>query len=345
MKTIGAIAIAILMFFGKSSGATTMDLATEEFYIPSTDHNIKLYVRNKHSKNQNKFPTDKILLYVHGATFPAEASFDTALGGKSMMDYIASHGYDVYMLDLRGYGRSDRPPEMQLAAEQNAPIVRTDTAVKDVDAAVKFVMQRRGVTRINLMGWSWGTSIMGWYTVQNPSTVGKLVLYAPMWLFEAPPASNSPPLGAYRTVTAEAFRQRWYTGVPEDKRAGLAPDGWIDTIIQAVLSSDPTSTTRNPAAVRAPNGILADNDDHWRSGKPLYDPSQITVPTIIVHAEWDADLPTYMAREYFSKLTRTPYKRYVEIGEGTHFVMMEKNRMQLFQAVQQFLDEKITVGE
>ena len=36
-----------------------------------------------------------------------------------------------------------------------------------------------------------------------------------------------------------------------------------------------------------------------------------------------------------------PYKRYVEIGEGTHTVIMEKNRMELFQAVQQFLDERL----
>jgi hypothetical protein len=34
-----------------------------------------------------------------------------------------------------------------------------------------------------------------------------------------------------------------------------------------------------------------------------------------------------------------PYKRYVEIGEGTHTVMMEKNRMNLFREVQLFLDE------
>ena len=36
-----------------------------------------------------------------------------------------------------------------------------------------------------------------------------------------------------------------------------------------------------------------------------------------------------------------PYKRYVEIGEGTHTIIMEKTRMQLFAAVQQFLDEEI----
>jgi alpha-beta hydrolase superfamily lysophospholipase len=53
----------------------------------------------------------------------------------------------------------------------------------------------------------------------------------------------------------------------------------------------------------------------------------------------------YMAQAYFSKLAQAPYKRYVEIGEGTHFVMMETNRMQLFQEVQQFLDENIKTGE
>lgn len=47
-----------------------------------------------------------------------------------------------------------------------------------------------------------------------------------------------------------------------------------------------------------------------------------------------------MLYAYFAKLTNAPYKRYVEIGEGTHTVIMEKNRMQLFQAVQQFLDER-----
>ena len=52
-----------------------------------------------------------------------------------------------------------------------------------------------------------------------------------------------------------------------------------------------------------------------------------------------------MLYAFFAKLTNAPYKRYVEIGEGTHTIIMEKNRMQLFQAVQQFLDEKIKAGE
>jgi hypothetical protein len=35
----------------------------------------------------------------------------------------------------------------------------------------------------------------------------------------------------------------------------------------------------------------------------------------------------------------------VQIGEGTHNLMIEKNRMQLFEAVQQFLDEDFRGGQ
>jgi hypothetical protein len=46
-----------------------------------------------------------------------------------------------------------------------------------------------------------------------------------------------------------------------------------------------------------------------------------------------------MSQALFAALTGAPYKRLVMIGEGTHSVMIEKNRMQLFREVQLFLDE------
>ena len=93
--------------------------------------------------------------------------------------------------------------------------------------------------------------------------------------------------------------------------------------------------------MRAPNGVVADGVEFWSAQKPLYDPALIRVPTFIAHAEWDADLPSYMPQQYFTKLTHVPYKGFLEIGEGTHSVMMEKNRMQLFQGVQAFLDGRL----
>ena len=56
-------------------------------------------------------------------------------------------------------------------------------------------------------------------------------------------------------------------------------------------------------------------------------------------------MPSYLLYAYFDKFTGAPSKRYVQIGEGTHTVIMDKNRMQLFTAVQQFLDEKFVAGK
>jgi alpha-beta hydrolase superfamily lysophospholipase len=44
-------------------------------------------------------------------------------------------------------------------------------------------------------------------------------------------------------------------------------------------------------------------------------------------------------RAHAATLTNVPYKRFVEIGEGTHTIMMEKNRMQFFREVMNFLNE------
>lgn len=79
---------------------------------------------------------------------------------------------------------------------------------------------------------------------------------------------------------------------------------------------------------------------YWMQGKSTYDPSKITVPALLIHAEWDADLPSYQAQGLFAELKNVPYKRYIELREGTHSVMLEKNRMQFFRQILRFLDER-----
>jgi pimeloyl-ACP methyl ester carboxylesterase len=207
---------------------------------------------------------------------------------------------------------------------------------------VDFILKRRGVSKVNLLGWSWGATIMGAYTVQNNDKVNRLVLYAPQWLRQTSSLTDTgAKLAAYRTVSKDAAKGRWLTGVPENKKADLIPPGWFEAWADATFATDPVGSKQTPPVLRAPNGIIQDSRESWNVGKPYYDPAGIRVPTFLAHAEWDADLPSYMLYAYFAKLTNAPYRRYVEIGEGTHSVMMEKNRMQLFQSVQQFLDERL----
>ena len=321
---------------GRAAGPAEM----QEFMVPASDPGIELYVRNKHPQGVQAFKTDRILIFVHGATYPAETAFDLPVGGASMMDILAARGWDVWLLDVRGYSRSTRPGAMAQPAKENKPIVDTATAARDVGSVVDFVKQRRGVAKVNLMGWSWGTSIMGLYTTGHNDSVARLVLYAPQWLSDQKVPTDAPPLGAYRAVTRDAARDRWLKGVPEDKKADLIPPGWFEMWADATFATDPAGAKQTPPVLRAPNGVIQDSRDYWLAGKPLYQPSDIRAPTLLIHAEWDADLPTYQTAAYFLQLKNAPYKRWVELGEGTHTVMLEKNRMQFIHEVQQFLEEE-----
>ncbi len=312
-------------------------LITEHISIASDTPGIELYLRNKRLPGAASSP-DKILLYVHGATYPASTAFDLRLDGLSWMDYIAAQGWDVYLVDLRGYGNSTRPAEMEQPAKENAPIVTSDIAVRDVGSAVDYVLKRRKASKLNLLGWSWGTTIMAAYTAANNDKVSKLALFAPLWLRTTPGLiGGDGPLGAYRTVTKENAKKRWLAGVPEDKLADLIPAGWFEAWAQTTWSTDPKA--RDSGELRAPNGVIQDVRNYWAAGKPYYDPANIRVPTLLIKAEWDQDTPAYMSQALFPLLKNAPAKRYVEIGEGTHSVIMEKNRMQLFREVQMFLDE------
>jgi pimeloyl-ACP methyl ester carboxylesterase len=315
-------------------------LITEDMMVPSGP-GIEIYVRNKRPDSLTTFSPARTLLFVHGSTYPAHTTFDLPLGGESWMESIAARGYDVYCLDIRGYGRSTRPSEMNDKPEANPPVVRTADAVNDVEAVLGFVLKRRDLPRINLMGWSWGCTIMATTATRNPDKVARLALYAPPFIRTTPSLLNAGPgpLGAYRTVTQEQAWTRWLTGVPEDKKAVQIPSGWFEQWTAATWATDPVGAQHNPPVIRAPNGTVADSTEYWLAGKMYYDPAKITAPTLIAIGEWDNDTPPYMAQALFPLLVNSPGRRMVMLPEATHTMMLEKNRQMLFRTVQGFLDE------
>lgn len=320
-----------------SSSATRAKVVTETFMVPAVDAGIQLHVRNKHPAGVERFGSDRIVLFVHGATYPAETAFDIDLPGGSWLDLMAQRGFDAYFVDVRGYGRSTRPAAMSQPPAANPPFADTADAVRDVGAAVEFILRRRGVQKLHLVGWSWGTAIMGTFAASNSAKVERLVLYAPLYAMREPAPIAGP--GAYRAVPREAARQRGIRGIPPDRVEEISPRAWFDVWFDANLAVDGEGAARTPPVFRAPNGVIKDIGEIWSRGRSPYDPAEIRVPTLLVIGEWDQDTPRYMADEVFSKLTRSPDKRYTVIGEGTHTLALERNRMRLIREVQQFLEE------
>lgn len=350
-----AITLAVFLSLFPQSGAGAADLpsalVTEEFMVDAAEPGIQLYVRNKHPADMAQVPGGRVLLYVHGATLPSEATFDLALDGLSWMDYIAGQGWDVYLMDVRGYGRSTRLPEFAPAGATRAPIVRTDAKVQDVGAVVDFIRTRRGVDRISLLGWSWGTVVTGAYASTHGDEIGSLVLYAPVWCagpcdFDPEQAQGLAAAHAQNQETAAVVvqtmaqaRRRIRAGVPERQLDALMPPAWFEAWSAATLASDPVGAQQDPPVLRTPAGVSQDGGDYWDAGKSYYDPTAITAPTLAVVGEWDAVTPPDGARALYEALANSRQRRFVEIEEGTHALLLEKNRMALFEAVQRFLDE------
>src|SRR5690606_6599825 len=76
--------------------------------------------------------------------------------GGSLAADLARVGHAVYVMDVRGYGRSSRPPEMSQPPEASRPLVRSPDVVRDVAATVDWIRARRAVGRVALLGWATG---------------------------------------------------------------------------------------------------------------------------------------------------------------------------------------------
>jgi pimeloyl-ACP methyl ester carboxylesterase len=315
-------------------------ISTEHFQIPSDTPGINLHVLNKRDLNIKSFSAERTILMMHGATFSSGSLYDVAHDGYSFVDYLALQGFDVYALDVRGYGESSRPAEMDRPPQENAPLVRTETGVRDLGSAVDFILRTRGLKKLNVIGMSWGGSVTGAYVSRHNDKVVKLGLIAPQWLSTGPvPIDNGGQLDAYRIVPVSAIKERWLSCAPAHSRDGLIPKGWFEAWVAATVKTEPLETLREKNAIRATNGAILDIREYWTAGKPFYDPSQIEVPVLLTHGEWDRDVPLDLAQAYFSTLNGAPYRRWLEVGEATHMMVLEKNRLQVFNALARFFEE------
>jgi pimeloyl-ACP methyl ester carboxylesterase len=328
----------VLMVAATATYAQDIKVVGEDIRVPYGDE-VQIFVRNKRPEGVQTFKSDRIAIIMHGATYPGSSTFDLPVAGKSWMDYMAERGFDVYALDLPGYGLSTRPAAMDLPPNQNPPFMRGTEAVKAIGAVVDYVRKRRGVEKVNLIGHSWGTTLCATYTTENQAKVGRLVLYAPIWLrTTASPIQVQGTLGAYRVVSREQTLARWLSGIPEDKKASLIPAGWFDMWASATFATDPKGEGKT---LRAPNGVVQDGLEYWGATLPqaYWDPTKIIAPVLLVLAEWDRDAPLYMAQTLYPLLANAAWKRHVVLSSGTHFIVMESNRILLFRTVQQFLEE------
>ena len=264
-------------------------IATEDFFVVSDTAGVDLHLRRKRLAQVEKFASERTLLLMHGATFSSGSLFDAPVGGASFMDQLALNCFDVYAADVRGYGASSRPPRMGGALDPGTQPVRIETAIRDLGRAIDYILEHRGLDQLNLIAMSWGGSVAGAYTAKNNAKIKRLALIAPLWLRESPGRiDQGGDLPAYREVDLLKYEESWRAAAPRDQRDALIPPGWFEVWTVKTLAIGPPGSV--PKTILAPSGAIQDIREYWAAGRPFYDPEEIRVPVLLIHAEWDVDV-------------------------------------------------------
>jgi pimeloyl-ACP methyl ester carboxylesterase len=296
----------------------------------------KLLVREQTSGHENR-----PVLYVHGFTFPSALSVFWKLDGRSWADALNDAGFSVWGFDLAGYGGSERYPEMAGASPQHgAAIGAPEDAAEQIARVVAYILEQTKAPRISIVAHSIGTIPTGLFATRHPELVERLVLFGPATQrkLETLPGglpSSSADLPQWRFVTVKNQFDRFVQEVPTGHEPVLL-DRHFQPWAEAYLASDPTSSTREPASVKVPNGALAALIDAW-TGKLAYDPAKIRSPLMVVRGEWDTLNTESDAGWLLDAATSSPEKKYVRVAEATHLMLLEENRDALYRATSEFL--------
>jgi pimeloyl-ACP methyl ester carboxylesterase len=285
-----------------------------------------------------------VVLFVHGAGTPAEVSFDAGYRDHSWMAYLARAGYDVFSMDMTGYGRSTRPRAMadacnfssaqqpqfvpgQIAApcagSHPGPMTTMSSDWNDLDAVVNHLLALRRVDQVFLVAWSQGGPRAGGYAALHPAKVKRLVVLAPAYnresALEAPvplPAGN----GSMSSQSQADFVANWdrQVGCPSqyDPAAGAAI--WAD-----MIASDPVGATWGKGVRRAP--IVPT----WGFNRAAV--ARIQTPFLMVAGAHDKQVVPQRVHELYDDVGSSQ-KVLVDLACSSHNAMWEKNRHLLYQA-------------
>jgi pimeloyl-ACP methyl ester carboxylesterase len=316
------------------------------------DEALRLFVREVRPLEVNAAMGPVLL--VHGARVPGVPSFDLPVDGGSLAVDLGVAGHLVYVLDIRGYGRSTRPPEMNAPPVHDRTLVRANEAARDIAAVVEWIRVRCDCAQVALLGWATGGMWCGYYAAQWPERVSALILYNSLYQSPAHPTLgagstledatrsgrfNLAEIGSYRFNQGAGLLATWDASIPVDDTETWRDPEVAAAYVREALASDCTSTKRDPPSFRAPSGALEDSF-YQACGRQLWDASLIQARALVIAGERDFWSQPIDRERLMAHLVHARDAQLKVIPEATHFVHLDRaevGRSTFLSAVTDFL--------
>jgi len=315
-KTLALALLISSLWLGRSvaqsSPSNTSPIQGKEHYVMRDGLRIYLWEKYKQGEDVTFFHTGRVALLVHGGTRSGRSLYDLQVRDYSLMDFLARHDYDVWAIDLHGYGHSDKTAN---------DWIDSHSAAADIAAAVEYITKLRGAEKVDLLGCSAGTQRTGVYVMEHPERVAKWIFHAGFWKGTADfreftrkrIENGGQPLPRFRPTTEQDFRDGFVDGQFEEDV--------VEESVKVGLQMDP----------QRPN-VFAE----WTK-LPILDPTRITVPTMIIYGEKDFAAKEEDLLPFYSQLN-THDKSYVVLPNGGHMMMLEKDHRRFQHEVLSFFD-------
>jgi pimeloyl-ACP methyl ester carboxylesterase len=332
----------------------TAHIMRKDFYVPTGD-GIRLFVREVITSEKKHF---KPILLIHGARVPGIASFDLQVRGGSLAEDLAIRGLDVYVMDVRGYGASTRPKEMNAPPTPRSSLVRSNEAARDIGAVVDWIRAQRKVPQVALFGWATGGQWAGYYASVYPKRVSGLIMLNSLYTGTSkhpllghgsdmedpqhPGRYNQNSCGTYRLNDAKSLVGAWDRSIPVQNKDEWHDPAVVNAYLKQALASDKTSKMRTPPSFRSPCGALEDSF-YMATGRQLWDASLVTAPTLVVASERDFWSRPEDRELLAERLVHSARVKVVIIPGATHFVHLDRpehGRTQLLSEILGFLVPK-----
>lgn len=317
VSLLAATGFLLMSANAKGSEARAGDqMESREHFIEA--NGVRLRIWEKDDAAASRYG---IVILAHGSATAGEESFDLQVPGQpkdgeasfSLMDTLAREGFDVFAPDIRGFGRSTKPDTG----------VTTDEAAADLDAVIDHVLKIRGAKQVSLVAWSWGTQYAGLEVIAHPEKIARYVSFAQMH-------KDSPDVVKRRERLAE-FQMSPYMELPRDawkKRfSAMTPERVTEAAVIDAFANAAFAIEK-----KTPTGPQID----MTTRLPLVDAAKITMPTLLIHGEFDdvADLAGLLP--FFTAL-RSPEKSYIVVPDAGHMAQFQAGRGRLQRAIAAFL--------